>query len=402
MTSSTCNTLVFSTRRRDPELISPSRPTPHEYKYLSDIDEPRRKPDAVHVIREAIADALVFYYPFARRVRESPFGGKLVVECTGEGVMFIEADADIRLDQLGNMTELKPPFPCSNELLCIVPGSGDMINCPLLLVQFLKVKCHLHVTRFRCGGFTLGHLVNHTISDAQGLHQFMIAVSEIARGYGSPSVLPIWGRELLNSDEPQPIPNREECSSLLYCQRTWERSPKFAIRILYPIGYGMVFSTAEKLCRNPLGYALDLVKNSKNKLLSTKTIGDRETTMKRKFLRSWTDCMTNYALPGSHYFVTDVTRARFAEVDYGWGKAVYGGSIVGGPTVEYDLPTPEDKSLYIPFENNKGEYGILVPICFPQEYMDEFVVEVGRIVSELPVKVNNQSQTSKKPIGSAH
>ncbi|KAI3979842.1 hypothetical protein MKX01_042496 [Papaver californicum] len=111
--------------------------------------------------------------------------------------------------------------------------------------------------------------------------------------------------------------------------------------------------------------------------------------------------MTNYALVGSHFFVTDVTRGRFAEVDYGWGKAVYGGSMVGGPTVEYDLPNPEERSLYIPYINGKGEYGILVPICFPQEYMEKFVVEVGKIVSEPPVKGNNEYQTSRKPIASA-
>ncbi|KAI3878341.1 hypothetical protein MKX03_021801 [Papaver bracteatum] len=480
MISSTCETLAFTIRRKEPELISPSRPTPHELKFLSDIDErlrfhtpviqfyrndgndnniviASRTSDPVDVIREAIADALVFYYPFAGRVRETPYGGKLVVECTGEGVMFIEADADIRLDQFTCMDALKPPFPCSDELLYIVPGSGDVINCPLLLIQ---------VTRLLCGGFILALRLNHVISDAQGLHQLMVAIGEIARGSGSPSVLPVWKRELLNSHEPLSIPNRDydlvlesrivslpfgqnqrvqhtfffgqqEMTSLkkllpphlrtcsdfeiltacLWKCRTiaFNLDSKEDVRLFYtvngrgkdrlnlPVGfygnalfYGMAFSTAEKLCKNPLGYTLDLVIESKKKLLNTETAGDRNTTMKKKMFRSWTDFMTNYALAGSHFFVTDATRARFAEVDYGWGRAVYGGNMKVNA-----LPNPEERCFYIPFENNKGEYGILVPLSFPLECMKKFVVEVGMMVSQPPGRGCNRSQTSKKLIASA-
>ncbi|KAI3944223.1 hypothetical protein MKW98_016453 [Papaver atlanticum] len=477
MTPSTCDALVFTTRRKQPELIPPSKPTPHEFKYLSDMDERLcfhtpviqvyrnnenksnmgRNPNPVDVIREAIANALVFYYPFAGRVRESPSGGKLVVECTGEGVLFIEADADICLDQFINTNGLIPPFQSSNELLCVVPGSVDLINCPLLFIQ---------VTRLLCGGFVLAIRLNHTISDAQGLHQFMMAVGEIARGNKSPSVLPVWQRELLNSCEPQAIPNREyhlfrrtriasppsgqdrrtqrtlffgpqeivavkrhlpphlrTCSNFeiltawLWRCRTvaFNLDPKEDVRLFFTVngrgknrlnlpvgfygnalGYVMAYSTAENLCKNSLGYTLDLVINSKSKFLNTETAGDKNTTMKKKMFRSWTDLMTNYALEGSHYFITDVTRARFAEVDYGWGKAVY-----GAPIILYDLPYPEERSFYIPYENIKGEYGICVPVCFPHESMERFVVEIGRMVGEPPVKWNNQSQASNKPICSA-
>ena len=75
---------------------------------------------------------LVFYYPFACRLKEGP-GAKLMVECTGEGVMFIEANADVSLDQFKHA--INPPFPCMDELLYDVPGSGEMLNCPLLLIQ---------------------------------------------------------------------------------------------------------------------------------------------------------------------------------------------------------------------------------------------------------------------------
>ncbi|XVF42796.1 hypothetical protein PTKIN_Ptkin01aG0393800 [Pterospermum kingtungense] len=143
---STC--LVFKVHRHEPELVAPAKPTPHEYKLLSDIDDqegPRfqipliqfykcnpsmQGKDPARAIREALAQALVFYYPFACRLREGPHR-KLMVDCTGDGVLFIEADADVTLDQFGDA--LQPPFPCMEELLYDVPGSA--VNCSLLLIQ---------------------------------------------------------------------------------------------------------------------------------------------------------------------------------------------------------------------------------------------------------------------------
>ena len=142
--------LVFTVRRCKPEVVAPAKPTPHEFKQLSDIDDQdglrfqipviqfykydpsMQGRDPVRVIREALAKTLVFYYPLAGRLREGP-GRKLVVECTGEGIVFIEADADVTLEQFGDA--LQPPFPCWEELLFDVPGSGEVLNCPLLLIQ---------------------------------------------------------------------------------------------------------------------------------------------------------------------------------------------------------------------------------------------------------------------------
>lgn len=87
------------------------------------------------IIREAIARTLVFYYPFAGRLKEGP-GRKLYVDCTDEGVLFIEADADVTLEQFGKA--LQPPFPLLEELLFDVPGSGGVLNSPLLLTQVLN------------------------------------------------------------------------------------------------------------------------------------------------------------------------------------------------------------------------------------------------------------------------
>ncbi|KAL3565160.1 hypothetical protein D5086_033206 [Populus alba] len=161
--ASSPTSLVFKVHRREPELIKPSKPTPHEFKLLSDIDDQeglrfhipvmqfyRNNPsmqgkDPVKIIREALAKTLVFYYPFAGRLREGP-DRKLMVECTGEGILFIEADADVTLEQFGDA--LQPPFPCLEELLFDVPGSGGVLNCPLLLIQvidFLAMSFHTFI-----------------------------------------------------------------------------------------------------------------------------------------------------------------------------------------------------------------------------------------------------------------
>lgn len=142
--------LVFKVRRREPELIRPARPTPYEFKRLSDIDDQEslrfqipviqfyphdpalQGRDPVQAVRDGLARALVYYYPFAGRLRERE-GKKLVVECTGEGAMFVEADLDLRLEQFGSA--LQPPFPCLEELLFDVPGSGGVLDSPLILIQ---------------------------------------------------------------------------------------------------------------------------------------------------------------------------------------------------------------------------------------------------------------------------
>ncbi|KAK3197987.1 hypothetical protein Dsin_021402 [Dipteronia sinensis] len=89
----------------------------------------------MNMIRQGIAETLVFYYPFPGRLREGP-DRKLSVDCTSECVVFIEADADVTLEQFGEA--LQPPFPCWEELLFDVPRSAEVLNCPLFLIQMIN------------------------------------------------------------------------------------------------------------------------------------------------------------------------------------------------------------------------------------------------------------------------
>lgn len=146
---------TFTVRRRTPEIISPEEPTPRELKLLSDIDYQEafrcqipmvqfygrhlnmQNRNPATIIKEALAKLLVHYYPLAGRLREGS-GKKLLVDCSGQGVLFIEAEADVTLDQFGE--PLMPPIPCMEELLYDVPGSCGILDSPLLLIQVWKIR----------------------------------------------------------------------------------------------------------------------------------------------------------------------------------------------------------------------------------------------------------------------
>ncbi|PUZ38393.1 hypothetical protein GQ55_9G192800 [Panicum hallii var. hallii] len=455
--------LKFTVRRKPAVLVAPAAPTPRELKRLSDIDDQdglrfhipviqfyRRSAlagarDPAPVIRAAVAGALVHYYPFAGRLRELE-GRKLAVECSGEGVLFIEADADVRLEHFGDA--LQPPFPCLDELIFDVPGSSEVLGSPLLLFQ---------VTRLACGGFILGVRLHHTMADAQGLVQFLGAVAELARGAATPTVRPVWGRELLEArDPPRPafahreydvVPDtkgtiiplddmvhrsfffgRQEVAAvrahlpphlrsrastfdlltgLLWKCRTAALTPDAdeEMRMIcivnarggksgaaIPEGYyGNAFAfpvavaTAGDLAARPLGYAVELVKRAKGEV-------DVE------YMRSVADLMVLRGRPHftvvRAYLASDVTKAGFGDLDFGWGRPVYGGPAKGGVGA-----IPGVASFLIPFRNAKGEDGIVVPMCLPGPAMDTFVRELGKLLS--PPTEQQQQQDAYPAIRSA-
>lgn len=145
---------IFTSCRRMSELVAPARPTPCETKTLSDMDDrygnrvyipfveffhrrstddgPSEEGPALVMIKAALAEALVYYYPMAGRMREAA-GGKVVVDCTGKGVVFVEANAAVRLETLG--TPPLPPYPCVEELLPDAGEIQDVVGKPIVFVQ---------------------------------------------------------------------------------------------------------------------------------------------------------------------------------------------------------------------------------------------------------------------------
>ncbi|KAI4976524.1 hypothetical protein ZWY2020_050131 [Hordeum vulgare] len=200
----------FTARRSMPELVMPARPTPRETKILSDVDDcydlriysfgieffrcrpcgcPTLSP--AKAVKVALAEALVYYYPIAGRLREILHTNKLVVDCTGEGVVFVEASADVGLKEFGNPSP-RPPYPCIEELLCDAGDIKAVVDKPLFFVQ---------VTEFIGGGFALGFQACHNIVDGFGVIQFLRSIADLARGT-RPTVLPVWERSILMARTP--------------------------------------------------------------------------------------------------------------------------------------------------------------------------------------------------------
>ncbi|XP_058069608.1 benzyl alcohol O-benzoyltransferase-like [Magnolia sinica] len=308
----------------------------------------------------------------------------------------------------------------------------------MLLFFVANVVKHVQVTRLTCGGFIFAIRLNHTVSDGIGIVQFMSAVGELARGARAPSILPVWQRELLNARDPPrvthvhreydqvpdtkstiiPLSNMvhrsfffgpteisalrkhvphhlrrcstfELLSACLWRCRTIAvgPDPDEDVRIIcvvdartkfrppLPAGYygngialAMAISPAGKLCQSPLGYGLELVKKAKSDVT-------------QEYMQSVADLMVIKGRPHftvvRTYLVSDVTRARFGEIDFGWGKPVYGGPAKAGVGAILGV-----SSIFIPFRNGKGEDGLVVPICLPGPDMERFAVEIESMIQE--------------------
>lgn len=75
--------------------------------------------------------------------------------------------------------------------------------------------------------------------------------------------------------------------------------------------------------------------------------------------------------------MSDLTRGGLKEVeDFGWGAPVY-----SGPAKAFVAENGMAASFFVPFRNDKGEDGILVPVCLPAPEMERFSIEVESTIN---------------------
>ncbi|KAM3270792.1 methanol O-anthraniloyltransferase-like [Capsicum chacoense] len=437
---------AISWRIHKPELIVPQNKTPKEILHLSDIDDQgsmhvqipiimyykynssMKEKDPAMIIKDGLSKTLVFYYPVAGRLVEGS-NRKLMVNCNGEGVLFVEADANVELEKLGD--SIKPPCAYLDLLLHNVPGSDGIIGCPLMLVQ---------VTRFSCGGFAVGFRCNHTMMDAYGLKMFLCALNELIEGASAPSILPVWQRHLLSArsspritcthhefDEEieskiawesmedkliqksfffgkkemeaiknQVSPNCESTKFELLMAFLWKcrtialgLHPEEVVRLTYFINirgkslelelppgyYGNAFitpavvSTAGLLYSNSLTYAVELVKNLKNYL-------------NEEYIRSLTDFIVIKGRPeltkSWNFMISDNRFGGFDECDFGWGKPIFGGV---AKAISFF-------SFGVAGKNDKGEKGVLIAISLPPLAMKIFEEVVNKMTMRNVEEIN--------------
>ncbi|KAJ1259751.1 hypothetical protein BS78_10G180200 [Paspalum vaginatum] len=153
-----------------------------------------RSPAAV--VRDALADALVHYYPFAGRVVED-VPGRPAVLCSAEGVYFVEAAANCTL---ADVNFLERPLLLAKEQLVPCPTPDQWPVEPHNSIAMIQV------TTFTCGGFVVGLRTNHAVADGTGAAQFLNAVGDLARGLPEPRVKPVWGRDRFPDPDIKPGP----------------------------------------------------------------------------------------------------------------------------------------------------------------------------------------------------
>ncbi|XWS51460.1 hypothetical protein CRYUN_Cryun12cG0178200 [Craigia yunnanensis] len=157
-------TFEFSVNQREPTRLPPAEETEKGLYYLSNLDqniavivrtiyffksESKGNEDAVEVVKNGLSKILVYHYPLAGRLTISS-EGKLIVDCTGEGAVFVEAEANCGLEEMGDIT--KPDPITLGKLVYEIPGAQNLFEIPLLVIQ---------VTKFKCGGFAIGMSMNH-------------------------------------------------------------------------------------------------------------------------------------------------------------------------------------------------------------------------------------------------
>ncbi|KAL2347068.1 hypothetical protein Fmac_001068 [Flemingia macrophylla] len=189
--------------------VHPSEETEKGQYFLSNLDQniavpvrtvycfksgTRENEDAARVIKDALSKILVPYYPMAGTLVISS-EGKLIVnnEGEGDGAMFVEAEANCDIQEIGDLT--KPHPRTLAKLVYNFSDATNILHMPLMTVQ---------VTKFKCGGFTLGLCMNHCMKDGLCAMEFVNAWSETARGLAL-KIQPFLDRTILKARDPPKI-----------------------------------------------------------------------------------------------------------------------------------------------------------------------------------------------------
>lgn len=195
-------------------LVAPSEDTPHPELWLSNLDlaVPKTHTPLVYYypapaaggdtdgeaaffaperLEAALAKALVPFYPLAGRLGAGE-GGRLQIDCTGEGALFVVARADFAGEDVFSDYE---PSPEVRRLFVPFAASGDP---PCVMSMF-------QVTFLKCGGVVLGTGIHHVTMDGMGAFHFIQTWTGVARGLDTAEAcgpLPFHDRTLLRARSP--------------------------------------------------------------------------------------------------------------------------------------------------------------------------------------------------------
>ncbi|GMP63802.1 hypothetical protein CsSME_00025345 [Camellia sinensis var. sinensis] len=189
--------------------IRPAEPTPRSGICISDCDQDKPITHApliyfygslpclsfasiIETLKISLSKALVSFYPLAGRLYwTTGNGGRVALNCNSMGARLYEAESDAKIEDFGDFC----PTPKLRSLVPSMDYSDPLHQLPLLLVQ---------LTKFSCGGVSLGLATSHIMIDGTSFSHFMSTWAKIARGEPL-DVLPFLDRTLLLARDP-PIP----------------------------------------------------------------------------------------------------------------------------------------------------------------------------------------------------
>nr|GMC58310.1 shikimate O-hydroxycinnamoyltransferase-like [Ipomoea batatas] len=188
---------------KESTMVKPAKPTPSKKLWSSNVDLIVGRVHLLTVyfyrpngssnffdpkaMKESLSRVLVSFYPMAGRMGRDG-DGRLEIECNGEGALFVEAESDVIIDDFGDFT----PSLELRKLLPSVNTSGDISSFPLAFFQ---------VTRFKCGGVSLGTGIFHTLTDGLSALHFINTWADLARGL-SVAIPPFIDRTILRAGDP--------------------------------------------------------------------------------------------------------------------------------------------------------------------------------------------------------
>ncbi|TKY62892.1 Spermidine hydroxycinnamoyl transferase [Spatholobus suberectus] len=142
----------------------------------------------VNTLRHSLSQALAIYYPLAGRL-SSIKGGQWELHCNAKGAQILEAICkDANLDDLGDFV----PTHLVSKLIPNIDYDVPVEDTPLLVAQ---------LTRFRCGGVTIGVAFCRAAIDGTAAMRFMTTWAKLARkeNLDHEEMTPCHDRNMLNS-----------------------------------------------------------------------------------------------------------------------------------------------------------------------------------------------------------
>ncbi|RZC63274.1 hypothetical protein C5167_025024 [Papaver somniferum] len=206
--------MVMEVRVRESSVVKPAEETPKVCLWTSNFDQlcvvhaqavyfykPPESDDGFSsssgdffnstVLKHGLSKALVTYYPVAGRLKRNE-SGRAEIHCTGEGAIFIEAETDSFMKDLGEFTPNEQLAPLFSRI-----DYSDISSYPPFLAQ---------VTHFKCGGVCLSTALSHILVDGVSGINFINTWSDLCRGVEDiKKPVPYFDRTLLRARDPPKV-----------------------------------------------------------------------------------------------------------------------------------------------------------------------------------------------------